>query len=206
MALSTYAELQASIAAYLFDRSDLTDHITDFIRLVEVQVDKEIRALDQMTRKTATIDAQYTALPTGFLEMRRFSLDGKERPLRMLTPEELTDMRDADDTSGEPKFMAVIGRTLEVYPSPDQAYTGEMLFFQAVTPLANDNTSNWLLEYHPDCYLYGALVHAGQFLADEAMLKRFSPLYAASLQGIQGATEKARFGGPLKMTIRRTGT
>ncbi len=63
MALSTYSELQAAIASELFDRADSDDVIPRFIRMAEVQMNRELRSYDMIKRADLTIFVQFTELP-----------------------------------------------------------------------------------------------------------------------------------------------
>ena len=77
MALSNYTELQASIADTL-NRDDLTAVIPDFVRLAEAQLNRVVRHWRMEDRVIATVDSQYTALPTNFLEpIRMLKTSGK---------------------------------------------------------------------------------------------------------------------------------
>ena len=66
MAISTYAELQSAVGDFL-NRQDLTTVIPTFIALAEADLNRSIRHRSMLTRSTATIDSQFTALPTDFL-------------------------------------------------------------------------------------------------------------------------------------------
>ena len=53
MSITTYAELQTVIAGYLA-RSDLTTEITDFIRLAETRLRRDLRIRQMLTSTTLT--------------------------------------------------------------------------------------------------------------------------------------------------------
>ena len=71
MALDTYANLKTAIADFL-NRDDLTNSIDDFIDLAEAHMNREIRHWDMEKRATASLNTQYTALPSDFVEPIRF--------------------------------------------------------------------------------------------------------------------------------------
>ena len=86
MALNTYSGLQASIANFLA-RSDLGTEIIDFIALAESEINRELRIRPMETTISFTIDAETEALPTGFLGVRSFFINGtKKQPLQFITP------------------------------------------------------------------------------------------------------------------------
>ena len=78
MTLSTYQDLQSSIAAWLM-RDDLTGVIPDFIALAEADMNQRLRLRGMLVRATTTISgAGYETLPDDFLGLRRATLDGIE--------------------------------------------------------------------------------------------------------------------------------
>jgi hypothetical protein len=67
MAISTYSELQASVADWL-NRTDLTSAIGDFVALAESQFNRSIRHRYMITRSQATIDSEYSATPADWIQ------------------------------------------------------------------------------------------------------------------------------------------
>ena len=202
MAITTYSELNTAIANWL-NRDDLTAIIPDFIRLTEADMDRKVRHWRMENRSTANIDARYTALPDDFMEGVRFHLDVDERPVELLTPLSLQQRRQKNsDTQGKPSFYAIIAGQIEVWPTPDAAYTGELYYYARTAPLSDSNTSNWILNYFPDAYLYGALVHSAPYLVDDARTQLWASLYQSAIDGINSNNEKAKFGGSgLRMQV-----
>jgi hypothetical protein len=195
MAITTYAELQSSIASWL-NRSDLTSVIPDFISLAETNMERSIRHWRQEKRATATIDTQYSALPADYLEGIRFNLDGDQRLIEMITSADMQRKRYANaDTSGSPRYFSVTGGQLEVFPTPDSNYTGELYYYSTIDALSDSNTSNWVLQYYPDVYLYGALVHSAPYLVDDARTQTWAALFSAAVNAINSESEKAKFSG-----------
>lgn len=64
MTISTYAELQTSVASWLH-RADLTSQIPDFITLAESKLNRKLRLRAQETTATGTVSA--TVAFTDFL-------------------------------------------------------------------------------------------------------------------------------------------
>lgn len=202
MAITTFSELKTSIANWL-NRDDLTSVIPDFISLAEADIERKVRHWQMEQRSTASLDARYTQLPPGFLEAVRFHLDVDERPIELLTPLALQQRRkNNNDTTGKPQFYAVIAGQLEVWPTPDATYTGELYYYQRVTPLSDATPSNWILQFYPDTYLYGTLVHSAPYLVDDARAATWAALYQSAIDGINSNNDRAKFGGSgLRMQI-----
>ena len=202
MSITTYSELKTAVANWL-NRDDLTSVIPDFIALTEADMDRKIRHWRMEERSTADIDARYTQLPSGFMEAVRFHLDFDERPIDLVTPVFMQKQRQSNsDTSGRPLYYSIIAGQIEVWPTPDSAYTGELYYYARTTPLDDSNTTNWILDYFPDAYLYGALVHSAPYLVEDQRTQVWASLYQNAIDGINANNEKAKFGGSgLRMQV-----
>jgi hypothetical protein len=205
MALTTYAELKTSVADFL-NRTDLTSAIPTFISLAEADFNRKIRHWRMEKRSTAVIDSQYTSPPTDFLEPIRLSmLSGNTSPLEPVSQSQMMEQRQlGQNTSGTPRFYAITDGSIEVYPNPNSdTLTLEMVYYGRPTALSDVNTSNWLLTYYPDAYLYGALVHSAPYLADDSRIQVWASLLNNSISGINSDNESAKYGGVgLKMKAR----
>lgn len=204
MALTTYDELKDSIGDFL-NRDDLTSVIPDFITLAEADMNRGLRHWRQEKRSTAELDTQYSAIPADFMEAIRFYITSNDTsPLELISQSEMVDRRYRNsDTTGKPRFYAVTAGEIEVYPTPDGTYDAELYYYSRITALSASNTSNWVLEYFPDAYLYGALVHSAPYLKDDARTQVWASLYANALSAINMESEKSKFGGSgRRMKIR----
>jgi hypothetical protein len=204
MALSTYSELKASIASWL-NRADADTiaAIPDFIKIAETNIERSIRHWRQEKRATATIDTQYSALPADYLEGIRFNLDSDSRLVELVSSADMQRRRHArDDTPGKPQYFSVTGGQIEVFPTPDAEYTGELYYYSTIDALSDSNTSNWVLQYYPDAYLYGSLLHSAPYLVDDARMQTWAALFSAAVNAINTESEKAKFSGSgLRMKI-----
>ncbi len=204
MALTTYDELKASIADTL-NRDDLTSVIPDFITMAEAGLNRTLRHWRQEKRSSAEIDTQYSAIPADFLEVISFHISsGDYRSLELISKAEMLDRRyKSGDTSGKPAYYAITAGEIEVYPTPDGTYDAELYYYSRITALSASNTSNWVLEYFPDVYLYGSLVHSAPYLKDDARIQVWAALYQSALDAINMESEKSKFGGSgRRMKIR----
>lgn len=204
MAISTYAELKSAVADFL-NRDDLTSVIPTFISLAEQQIERELRHYKMMQRSTAPIDSRYTAVPAGWLETVRFHLVGdKSYRLELTSMDDMLQLREeTGGASGRPTHYAHIGSSIEVFPTPDTEYDAELLYYEKLPYLSDANTTNWLIQAAADVYLYGALVQSAPYLKDDARVQVWGALYAGAVQGLNAASEKARFGGSgIRMRVR----
>lgn len=194
MSITTYAELKSAIADFL-NRDDLTSVIPTFISTAEAQMQREVRHYKMMQRSTADIDSRYSALPGNWLETIRFHVTG-DRSYRIenTSMDDILQLRMANPTAGRPTHYAHIGETLEVYPTPDQAYTSELLYYEKIPALSDSNTTNWLLQDAPDAYLYGALLHSAPYLQEDSRMQVWGTIYVEAIKSVNGQSEKARYG------------
>jgi hypothetical protein len=204
MAITTYSELKTSVANWL-NRDDLTSVVPDFITLAEADMNRKIRHWRQEKRSTAEIDTQYSAIPADFAEAIRFYLTADNTsPLELISQSEMVDQRyQSADTSGKPRYYAITAGEIEVFPTPDGTYDAELYYYSRIAELSDSNTSNWVLEYFPDVYLYGALMHSSPYLKDDARVTVWASLYQAGIDAIMLETESFKFGGSgRRLTIR----
>ncbi len=186
VALDTYDDLQAEIAAWL-RRSDLAEEIPSFITLAEAQMNRRLRVRPMTARLAQSWSAEYVDLPADFLSERLVKItSGPTTVLRYLTAEEM-DAKVRSAASGKPRFYALYGGEMRLHPVPDQAYAAELVYLQALPALSESNTSNWLLAAHPDAYLYGALAQSAPYLRADERLQTWTALFGAVLTDIETA-------------------
>ena len=196
MPITTYDELKTAIADTL-NRDDLASSVPNFISLAEANMQRKIRHWRQEKRANAVIDSQYSAVPADFLEIIRFYItSGDTKPLELISQGELLDRkRRSLNTSGSPSFYALTAGEIEVYPVPDGAYDAELYYYSRVPALSASATTNWLLDYFPDVYLYGSLVHSAPYLKDDERIRVWAALFQEAIDAINASSEKAKFGG-----------
>ena len=204
MPITTYDELKTAIADTL-NRDDLASSVPNFISLAEANMQRRIRHWRQEKRANAVIDSQYSAVPADFLEIIRFYItSGDTKPLELISQGELLERKRRNlNTSGSPSFYALTAGELEVYPVPDGSYNAELYYYSRVPALTSVDTTNWLLDYFPDVYLYGSLVHSAPYLKDDERIRVWAALFQEAIDAINASSEKAKFGGSSRrMKIR----
>jgi len=73
------------------------------------------------------------------------------------------------NSTGLPKYYADTDyEHWYLAPTPDQAYTFEVLYYERIAPLSSTNQTNWLTQYAPNAMLYGTLLQAMPFLKNDA--------------------------------------
>tara|TARA_R100001460_G_scaffold106093_1_gene153310 strand:- start:38 stop:664 length:627 start_codon:yes stop_codon:yes gene_type:complete len=196
MALTTYSELKTAVANWL-DRSDLDDRIPEFIALAETRHRRDFKIRRMETRVTANTiaDSEYYSLPDNFVAMRNIQLNTDPKtPLEYLTPEQMDRVR-GGSSKGKPKAYSIIGNNIQLRPLPDGVYQIEMLYFKYFTALSDSNTTNDMLTFHPDAYLYAALVEAEPYLQNDKRIQVWQGYYDRAKKDIIDSNERDRHSG-----------
>jgi len=194
----TYATLQTTVMDYL-DRADLSAVVPTFIELAESKFKRKLRHWRMEKRATAdTVASQRTIdLPDDFLEMR--SIKRNSDPTIVL--EHLSPAL-ADgfvSGTGAPCYFHISGEELHFEPTPDGEYEIEMNYF-AFSPLSETVTSNWLLEAHPDIYIYGTLLEAEAYLMNDPRLQVWKMAFDQAMMDLNREARITRSAGaPLTM-------
>ena len=132
--------------------------------------------------------------------MRCVSITGK--PQLFFLPGDCSTKRfAAQDAPGQPRYFTIFGGELELFPTPDAAYTLEMVYRRLIPPLAL-NASNWLLINHPDAYLYGALMEAEPYMKNDQRIATWAQGLSAAIDAINSSSNDAAFNaGPLAVQV-----
>ena len=203
MSLSTYSDLQTSIANYLA-RSDLTSQIPDFITFAENRLRRELR-IRQMLKSvtTATVSGDNTVeLPSDFLQVRDFVvMTNPIQPLSYSSPSALSNDPRASEV-GVPLSYTILANEFQVSPSPDGVYTVKLLYFAAPAYLSSSNTSNVFLTKAPDALLYASLIEAEPYLMNDARINTWGTMYDRAISSITKSDEEGQYSGvPLAMKL-----
>lgn len=211
MPFDSYTALKAEITDYLA-RNDLADKIPTFIRLAEAKFNRSLFVRQMEQRATALIlpdsdEPEYISLPADFQSMRRVrisSVSGKPR-LDFRSGVQADEYRQSHaDVSGVPRYFTIFGDEIELIPTPDAAYTIEMIYRKVVPALSDANPSNWLLACAPDAYLYGALLESAPYIKDDERIAVWTAGLVSVIDGLNNlGTTSAFNAGPLEM---RTGS
>jgi hypothetical protein len=208
MALETYTDLQDAITGWL-NRTGDTDtiaRIPDFIRLCEAALNRELRTRRQVTTSYATIDAERSALPDDFLSVISLDLDGSpNQTLQGISPAEMLDQRQVYNAPSKPRYYTIDGGELRFGGSPDTDYTANLTYYARIPALSDAAPTNWVLQYHPDAYLYGSLIHSAPYLREDERIPTWLAGWGKAIQDIQAADARESYGGRLRARIRPIG-
>ena len=203
MTITNYATLKTAVADWL-NRDDLTSVIPSFIALAEADINRALRDYRMEKRSTALVDTQYSALPADWMETIRIQISGDPSRIELVSDAAISDMRySRSDRAGKPTHYAHTAGGLELFPTPDDEYTIEIVYYGRVPALSDDATTNWLLTAAPDVYLYGALTQSAPYLKDDQRAGVWGALYQNAIASLNSASEQTRHSGTgLRLRIR----
>jgi hypothetical protein len=192
MALDTFAGLKATIADYL-NRDDLTAIIPSFITIAEAKFNRKLRTRQMIKRAEGQIETAFFTYPADWLQAKEFQLNTNPIVRLQFVTEAYGDELKANRyvSIGQPAYYTITGTQLEFIPAPDSTYSAELTYYAKIPALSDANTSNWLLAYAPDLYLYGALLEAAPYLKDDERLAVWSQMYINSIGDIEVADQRA---------------
>jgi hypothetical protein len=221
MTIASYTDLVQRCQDWLFGRADIAPRVPDFITMFEAKANRKLLCRQMEVRAYATVDVlsiepEFLSLPSDFQTMRRVRLlvpsgappsntgpvfGGKPR-LKFATGAQMDDLRQKNVTPGQPVWFTVFNTEIELYPVPNAAYQVEMVYRTYLPPLGTVNATNWLLTIAPDAYLYGTLMEAAPYLADDDRIQVWASGVASAFQDLNELSDEATFNaGPL--VIRR---
>lgn len=207
MAVTTYTELLASVAAWS-NRDDATAVIPDWIAFFEARARRELRDWLTSTVNLTSLTGD-TALAATVEEVLSVAYnDGsagvRNAPLDLIGFEEYHRRLGGDASVRAPVQAVYLDRdevantyTLRFYPPISAASPLANLAVLAVGVLPSLGTgqaSNRLLVVAPDLYVKGALVEGAEFLEHDERIPVWTREVTAAIRGLQLQMERKRTG------------
>ena len=206
MAISNYSELQTAVANWL-DRDDLSARIPEFISLAEARFNRLLRLRSMESKQTAsTVGGQRNYnLPASYIQMRNFQLNTSPlTTLSYVTPE-IYDRVWGGSTGGIPKFYTIVADEISLGPIPGSVITMEMLFYKRFDNLSASTTTNWLLTYAPDIYLYASMLEAEPFIMNDERVPLWATALERAITDMQEQDNKDRHSGSALRVMNTSG-
>jgi hypothetical protein len=206
-----YASLRSAVIEYLARDQDtaLIARIPTFVELAEAKFNRQLFVRQMEQRATALVDSgssepEFISLPADFQSMRRVrlsSVTGKPC-LAFKSGMQLDEYRfGVSDVAGQPRYFTVFGDEIELAPTPDAAYTVEMVYRRNVPPLAT-NDPNWLLSLAPDLYLYAALLEAAPYIKEDGRIQTWGIGFSSALSDLNCLGLTSTFNaGPMTVSV-----
>ena len=206
MAISTYSELQTAVANWL-DRDDLSARIPEFISLAEARFNRLLRLRSMESKQTAsTVSGQRNYnLPASYIQMRNFQVNSNPlTTLSYVTPE-IYDRLWGGSSGGGPKVYTIVADEISLGPIPGSVMTMEMLFYRRFDNLSASTTTNWLLTYAPDIYLYASMLEAEPFIMNDERVPLWATALDRAISDMQEQDNKDRHSGSALRVMNTSG-
>lgn len=193
-----YSELQTAIANTL-DRHDLAAQIPTFIRLAEAQMDRELVVRQEYAQQKFYNASEGAQLPCDFAGVASLvALGQPNRPIVYLSPDMFDEQWLSSD--GAPHYYTITKS--QILFSPSAEFNGILRYWKRLSPLAEDNPTNWLLDRHPDAYLYGALTHAAPYLMEDSRIGVWSSFFTSAVAAINAESVAHQAGANVRIQNR----
>ena len=160
----TYLELKTAVINWL-DHLDSQDLVPQFVELARAKINRKLMAREMTCVGEAVGVADQTDydLPADWAGARQVSVDGLD--LEYLTPELFTNDLKRERSSA--LFYTIRANKIRFSSAPGEGATIELVYYRKVPELVEDTDTNWLLENHPDCWLYLAVAEGHRYVMDE---------------------------------------
>jgi hypothetical protein len=154
---------------------------------------------DDGTRLVLMPGRSHAPLPANYLSMRNSYIDRSPiQNLNLVTAQDM-DRLYPSGTTGLPEAYCIEGDALRFGPAPDAQYVMQCLYYKKFGMLSS--ATNWLMTNKPDVYLYGTLLEASIFLANESAAANYLRLFRSAINSLQAQDESDRYSGA-PLTIR----
>lgn len=191
--IGDYADLVAKVAAWL-DRDDLGPQIPDFIAMLEARLNRVLRTVNSETQDLWVIADEFYNLPADFRKLRKIHIEGNpDRPLVEMSPVAVP--HTFNGSTGIPRAYYLQGRQLALAPPPVEQTTFRVSYFRKIPPLTASIPYNWLLQEHPDIYVWGTLLHAAMYIRDPDAIEVCSTKLDEAIAELQRESRLDRWGG-----------
>lgn len=188
-----------TVVASRMNRSDLTDLIPVFIQSVESEANTFLAnnpVRPMLKTYTISADSQRTELPNDFIDVvQLYATDGTDtwQIARVGTKSDFTYYQSKSLAPGYgpdstiPMQYKIMGDTLVLSMTPESALTLTLDCTSKLEPISTTNSTNWLMDNHPDVYEFGTLAHAAKHVRDMDYYQVNRDLFMSALGAVPSA-------------------
>lgn len=207
-----YSDLQNSTGDFL-NRQDLLPIVKTFIQFAEADFNRTLRVRDMISSAPVALaftTSDLAALPDDFIELKGAPVGPDGKPLGYKTDEDLS-VLDADpNLTGNPLFYTILGPNMRISPAPGPTATTTTYvtinYYQRIPALTDPTESNWLLQKHPDLYLYTTLMQSAPYLKDDERIQIWGGIQQKLMADISMDTERASYRGATPLITSKGGS
>ncbi len=205
MTISNFTELKTAIQGYLWNRTDVVAQIPDFIRLAEAQMFRRLDCRQMQYLAVVQIRGETAQIPCGFAGVESFRVNSTTPhfPLEYVRPDAMDSSYSAPNSLGEhPRYYTIVGDQFLFAPYPassEDGHTARLRFRKRPEALGAGNPTNWILDDHPDAYLYGALAQSAPWLHQDERLATWVALFTTAITDINRDDLRQAHGATLQL-------
>lgn len=203
MAITNYTELQSAISDWL-DRTDLVNVVETFISDAEASLRRRPEVRNLVTT-TLVVDEEEEDLPDDLKQLEEIYYPGPTRfgSVDIVSQSELAmEKRVAGPSGPLRKASFVSKRRLRFAPVTSEPQTLGLSYWQTVPTLSDAAPTNWLLNEHPDIYLYASLVESAPYLREDPRLAVWEQELGRRVDELNKQIEREQWGGSLVRRAR----
>jgi hypothetical protein len=200
--IDSYTGLTTAVENWL-DRDDYNARVPYFIALAEAHF-RRILVNPEREKRVTLAAGGAVDLPDDYDSARALYVTmTPSNALTQVSPSELY-QRYGSAQAARPQVYSVTVGQIVFGPSPDADYAAKLIYNAKIPSLNATTQTNWLLDEHPDVYLYGALFQAEIFGWNDERATGFKTLMEETLDEINGVGNRRRYSGPLTMRPSQT--
>ena len=176
--------------------------MTAFTRVVEAKINNALRTGDQSVRSQIWLRTgeEYYGLPCDWGGARDVEIlhEGQQhgRTLVYLAPEEMNKLT---RQHGEHNYYTIIAGQIQIAPPADHQIL-EIVYYQRLPELAEDEDTNWLTEKNPDAYIFGLCTEISAFAKDPMQFEVYKQRFNEAMIDITREDQITRWSGPALRT------
>lgn len=187
-----YSEIK-QLAIDYSDRTDISNNIDGFMRIVEARINKRLRIREQYSRATIQqiADQLFYGLPADFSDLR--DIQTENGTLEYYSPKQMNEaIKQNIPDSGQ--AYTIIANQLQIFPVIDRLEM-EVVYSAKLPKLTESAPTNWLSLSAPDVYVFGILVEISAFIKDGASGGLWEQRFQEELSVLDRKDAKDRWSG-----------
>lgn len=197
--ITDYASLQANVISWLNRVGDtgLAADVPTMIQMAEASLRRDVRVRKLTNRGTFTITADGDALPDDFGELDSWEHEGPTwyGPIELVGDIEEVKLAYGATEAGTPRYATIKDGQVYYAPEPSGTFATRMSYRRKLTALSGVNTTNWLLDSHPDIYLYATLKEAAPYLQEDGRVAMWADRLERALNELRQDNWAQEWGG-----------
>ena len=186
--------LKSEVAAYLYDRTDLTNQIPNFISMAQKRLFRVLQCRENEAQIVGTIGSNAYTVPANYESLRYLLVN--DRPLDSITERDLRTRLHNRPAVGAPNAFARIQTQWIFHPTADADYSINLYYYADLSSdVSDDAATNLVLTAFPDLYLWGSLLMAAPFLNEDDRIGTWNALYDNTLNTIRERNSDEEYSG-----------